>query len=123
MDKVQTNKQKNTCARQHRAKCVEQKGSLVRCRMNPSAAASVSKTPEELQRQFIREKHGGAHGETSDGVDGGSAEENLQAAGQRFRGVGGHTGAACHPADVTADIPVHSLVACQTVLKHLPSLT
>lgn len=38
-------------------------------RMNLSAAPSVLKTPEELKRQFIREKHGGAHGETSNGVD------------------------------------------------------
>lgn len=26
-------------------------------------------TPEELQGEFVGEEHGGAHGETSDGVD------------------------------------------------------
>lgn len=34
-------------------------------------------TPEELQRQFVGQEHGGAHGKPSDGVDRRSAEENL----------------------------------------------
>lgn len=59
-------------------------------RMNLPAAASVLKTPEELQRHFIHEKHGGAHGETSNGVDCCSTEEHLHATGQHFRGVNGH---------------------------------
>lgn len=29
----------------------------------------VLETPEELQGQFVGEKHGGAHGEASNGVD------------------------------------------------------
>lgn len=50
-----------------------------------SAAPSILKTPEELQRKFICEKHGGAHGETTDGVDWCSTEENLHAREQSFK--------------------------------------
>lgn len=38
----------------------------------------VLKTPEKLQGQFVGQEHGGAHGETSDGVHRHSPEENLQ---------------------------------------------
>lgn len=91
--------------------------------MNLSAPPSVLKTPEELKRQFIREKHGGAHGETSNGVDWCSTEENLHATGQLFRGINGHMTPAWHQPDVTANIPANSLITSHTVLKHLPSLT
>lgn len=46
------------------------------------AGALILKAPQELQRQFVGEKHGGAHGEPSDGVDWRSAEENLHASRQ-----------------------------------------
>lgn len=93
------------------------------CKTNLSAPPWLLKTPEELQRQFIREKHGGARGETSNGVEWCSTEENLHATGQRFSGVNGHMVAAWHHSEVTANICVNSLVTCRTVLKHLPSLT
>lgn len=43
----------------------------------PSPPECVLKAPEELQGEFIGQKHGGAHWEASDGVHGRSTEENL----------------------------------------------
>lgn len=77
MDKVQTNKQKYFTTLYtpiYNQYCsVKEKNSLVNGRGclqdEPVSSSFLLKTPEELQRQFIREKHGGAHGETSNGVD------------------------------------------------------
>lgn len=44
---------------------------------SPPNSSWFLQTPEELQRQFIGQEHGGAHGKPSDGVDRRSAEENL----------------------------------------------
>lgn len=38
----------------------------------------VLQIPEELQGELIRQEHGGAHREASDGVDRRSPEENLR---------------------------------------------
>lgn len=65
----------------HRADCGPWKLPMMLCSQrgsdSPANSSWFLKAPEELQRQFIGQEHGGAHGKPSDGVDRSSTEENL----------------------------------------------
>lgn len=85
-------KSSDVCAEPHKLlkilSCLKETGA--RDSFSHQSVSFVLETPDELQREFVGQEHGGAHREATDGVDRHPAEENLHTRTDSFNCVISH---------------------------------